>query len=169
MAETDMKPLSELDLYNNKLDSKSLLPMTVNLSGSNVTRKVYFNNLKVDIVGYELVGTLTAGSTSITLSSTGTEYNQQTTYAIGDRVIYEAKNYICVEVPTGENRTWDTDAHCFVEYDLLDSNSTIAVFTKAGDSPYILVGNVPATVAKNAVTLTFEEQSTDILVKVKVL
>jgi hypothetical protein len=163
MAETDMKPLSELDLYNNKLDSKSLLPMTVNLSGSNVTRKVYFNNLKVDIVGYELVGTLTAGSTSITLSSTGTEYNQQTTYAIGDRVIYEAKNYICVEVPTGENRTWDTDAHCFVEYNLLDSNSTIRIFTTVfGVNP------TAASISNNAITLTFEEQNADIGVKVRV-
>ena len=175
MAETDMKPLSELDLYNNLMDENSLLPMTVKPDGSNITRRVYFNALKTLIAGYDLVGTLTAGSTSITLSSTGTTYNEQTAYAVGARVTYtdpnvqgaEAKNYICTHACTAGE--WGTNAPNFVEYPLLDSNSTIMIFTKAGDAPYTLAANIPASVSNNAVTLTFTEQLTDISVKVRVL
>jgi hypothetical protein len=169
MAESDMKPLSELDLYNNLMDENSLLPMTVRPSGSNITRKVYFNALKIQIAGYDLVGTLTAGSTSITLSSTGTTYNEQTAYAVGARVIYTdpndqeavAKNYICTHACSAGN--WNTNGYCFVEYPLLDSNSNIRIFTSVfGVNP------TAASIADNAITLTFPAQSSDIGVKVRV-
>lgn len=161
MAETDMKPLSELDLYNELMDSNSLLPMTVRPSGSNITRKVYFNALKVQIAGYELIGTLTAGSTSITLSSVGSSYNEQTAYSVGAKVIYSEKNYICVSACSAGN--WDTNGYCFVEYPLLDSNSNIRVSTSVSG-----VNPTAATIENNAITLTFTAQSSDIGVKVRV-
>lgn len=177
MAETDMKPPSELDLYNNLLDENSLLPMTVRPDGSNITRRVYFNALKTQIAGYDLVGTLTAGSTSITLpSGTVPAYNQNNNYNVNDRVTYTGtddvtRNYICIEAVSGStDRGWANDAKHFVQYDpTIDSNSTIMIFTKAGDAPYTLAANIPASVSNNAVTLTFTEQLTDILVKVRVL
>jgi len=177
MAESDMKPLSELDLYNNLLDENSLLPMTVRPSGSNITRKVYFNALKTQIAGYDLVGTLTAGSTSITLpSGTVPAYNQNNSYNVGDRVTYTdtdevTRYYICVEAISGStDRGWANDAKHFVQYDqTIDANSMLIIFTKAGDAPYTLASNIPASVSNNAVTLTFTEQLTDISVKVRVL
>lgn len=166
MAETDVRSLSQLPLYNQKLDEKSLLPMTVNPSGSNVTRKVYFPALKVLIDGYDLVGTLTAGSTSITLSSTGTTYNEQTAYAVGARVTYTdsdevTRNYICIKACSAGN--WETNGQYFVEYLLLDSNSTVRIYTS-------VLGVVPtaSSISSNAITLTFPSQSSDISVKVRV-
>lgn len=166
MAETDVRSLSQLPLYNNKLDEKSLLPMTVNPSGSNVTRKVYFPALKTLIDGYDLIGTLTAGSTSITLSSTGTTYNDQTAYALNARVTHTdsdevVRNYICIKACTAGN--WETNAINFVEYPLLDSNSNVRIFTSVyGVNP------TDASISSNAITLTFESQSSDIGVKVRV-
>lgn len=161
MAETDMKPLSELDLYNDLMDKNSLLPMTVRPSESNVTRKVYFNALKTQIAGYDIVGTLTAGSTSITLSSVGSSYDEQSAYTVGARVIYSEKNYICVSACSAGN--WNANGYCFVEYPLLDSNSNIRIFTSVfGVNPSA------ASIANNAITLTFPAQSSDISVKVRV-
>lgn len=169
MAETDMKPLSELNLYNKLMDENSLLPMTVRPSGSDITRKVYFNALKTQIAGYELVDTLTAGSTSITLSSAGTTYNEQTPYDVGARVTYtdpnvqgaEAKNYICTHACSAGQ--WGTNAPYFVEYPLLNSNSNIRISTSVfGVNP------TAATIENNAITLTFPAQSSDIGVKVRV-
>lgn len=166
MADTDVRSLSQLPLYNNKLDEKSLIPMTVNPSGSNVTRKVYFPALKVLIDGYDLVGTLTAGSTTLTLSSTGTTYNDQTAYAVGARVTHTdsdevTRNYICYKACTAGN--WETNGINFVEYPLLDSNSNVRVFTSVfGVNP------TAASISSNAITLTFDSQSSDIGVKVRV-
>jgi len=162
MAETDMKPLSELDLYNENLDENSLLPMTVRPSGSNITRKVYFNALKEQIIGYEIVGTLTAGSTSITLSSTSTAYDDNAnSHPVGERVSVSSKNYICIAACSKAN--WDTNQVYYVEYNLLDSNSTVEIYTTVyGVNPS------DVTVADNAITLTFPAQSSDIGVKVRV-
>ena len=166
MAETDVRSLSQLPLYNNKLDEKSLLPMTVNPSGSNVTRKVYFPALKTLIDGYDLIGTLTAGSTTITLSSTGTTYNDQTAYALNARVTHTdsdevVRNYICIKACSAGN--WETNGINFVEYPLLDSNSNVRIFTSVyGVNP------TDATISSNAITLTFDSQSSDIGVKVRV-
>lgn len=169
MAETDMKPLSELSLYNQTLDANSLLPMTVNISNSNVTRKVYYPGLKIQIAGYDLVGTLTAGSTSITLSSVGTTYNQQTPYNVGDKITYTdsdevTRNYICIKAITGTtDRNWNTDASSFVEYTPLGSDSNVDIFTSVfGVNP------TAVSVSNNAITLTFPAQSSDIGVKVRV-
>ena len=166
MAETDMKALSELTMYNNLLDQNSLLALTVNPSGSNVTRKVYFSALKTQIEGYEIIGTLTAGSTSITLSSVGSTYDDQTAYSIGDKVTYTGsdevtRNYICIHACTAAN--WETNGRYFVEYSPINSNSDIKVSTtKLGVNP------TDATIANNAITLTFPEQNADIGVKVRV-
>ena len=169
MAETDMKPLSELDLYNQALDANSLLPMTVNISNSNVTRKVYFPAIKIQIAGYELVGTLTAGSTSITLSSAGTTYNQQTPYAVGDKITYTGddeitRNYICVKaISATTGRNWNTDAPNFAEYTPLGSDSTVDIFTSVfGVNP------TEVSVSNSAITLTFPSQSSDSSVQVRV-
>lgn len=166
MADTDVRSLSQLPLYNQKLDEKSLLPMTVNPSGSNVTRKVYFPALKVLIDGYDLVGTLTAGSTTLTLSSTGTTYNEQNAYAVGARVTHTdsdevVRNYICYKACSAGN--WQTNEINFVEYPLLDSNSNVRIFTSVfGVNP------TAASISSNAITLTFDSQSSDIGVKVRV-
>lgn len=166
MAETDMKALSELDLYNNLLDYNSLLPMTVNPNGSNITRKVYYPSIVTQISGYDIVGVLTAGSTSITLSSTGTTYNEQKDYNVGDRVTFTGddevvRNYICIKNCTKAN--WQTNGRYFVEYNLLDNNSNIRISTTIfGVNP------TNASVANNAITLTFNAQSADIGVKVRV-
>lgn len=166
MAQTDMKPLSELPLYNQSLNSDSLLPMTVRPSGSNVTRKVYFPALKTLIDGYDLIGTLTAGSTSITLSSTGSTYNDQNAYTLNARVTHTdsdevTRNYICIKACTAAN--WETNGRYFVEYPLLGSDSNVRIFTSVyGVNP------TAATISSNAITLTFEAQSSDIGVKVRV-
>ena len=171
MAESDMKPLSELDLYNNLLDENSLLPMTVRPDSSNITRKVYFNALKTQIAGYDLIGTLTAGSTSITIpSGTVPAYNQNNNYNVGDRVTYTdtdevTRNYICIEAVSGStDRGWANDAKHFVQYDpTIGANTNIRIFTSIfGVNP------TDVSIADNAITLTFPAQSSDIGVKVRV-
>lgn len=168
MAESDMKPLSELDLYNNLLDENSLLPMTVRPSGSNITRKVYFNALKTQIAGYDLVGTLTAGSTSITLPSGSVQAydDNANTHSVGERVTVTenevTKYYICFSACSKAN--WATNGRYYVQYDpTIDSNSNIRIFTSVfGVNP------TAATISDNAITLTFPAQSSDISVKVRV-
>lgn len=162
MAQSDMKPLSELDLYNENLDENSLLPMTVRPSGSNITRKVYFGALKIQIDGYDIVGTLTTGSTSVTISSVGSPYDDNAnTHSIGEKVTVASKNYICFANCGKAN--WETNGRYFVEYPLLDSNSNIRIFTSVfGVNP------TAATIENNAITLTFPAQSSDIGVKVRV-
>ena len=162
MAETDMKPLSELDLYNENFDENSLLPMTVRPSGSNITRKVYFGALKIQIDGYDIVGTLTAGSTSVTLSSVGSAYDDNSnSHAVGELVTVSSKNYICFAACSKAN--WATNSRYYVEYNLLDSNSNIKISTSVlGVSP------TDQSIANNAITLTFPAQSSDIGVKVRV-
>lgn len=164
--DTEMKPLSELELFNTSLDANSLVPMTVNQSGSNITRKVYFPALKIAIAGYELKGVLTAGSTSITLSSVGLSYNDQNAYVAGDKVTHTdsdevTRNYICFQSCSAAN--WETNRRYFVEYPLVDSDSNIRVSTtKFGLNP------TDVSVSNSAVTLTFAEQSEDIGVKVRI-
>ena len=151
MADTDVRSLSQLPLYNNKLDEKSLIPMTVNPSGSNVTRKVYFPALKILIDGYDLVGTT---------------YNEQNAYAVGARVTHTdsdevTRNYICHKACSAGN--WETNGLYFVEYPLLTNDSNVRIFTSAfGVSP------TDSSIANNAITLTFPSQSSDIGVKVRV-
>ena len=167
MAKTDPKTPSELELYNNSLNENSIVPITVNQSGSNVTRRVYFPALKTQIAGYELTGVLTAGSTSVTLSSVGTTYNQQNAYSAGDLVTYTGadevvRNYICIKSCTAAN--WETNGRYFAEYTPINANSNIDVYTTVfGVNP------TTASIANNAITLTFEAQSNDIGVKVRVL
>ena len=167
MSKTDPKTPSELELYNNSLNENSIVPITVNQSGSNVTRRVYFPTLKTQIVGYELTGVLTAGSTSVTLSSVGTTYNQQNAYSAGDLVTYTGadevvRNYICIKSCTAAN--WETNGRYFAEYTPMNANSNIDVYTTVfGVNP------TAASIANNAITLTFEAQSNDIGVKVRVL
>lgn len=165
MAKTDPKSPSELELYNGSLNENSIVPMTVNQSGSNVTRKVYFPVLKTQIAGYELTGVLTAGSTSVTLSSVGTTYNQQNAYNVGDLVTYTGadevvRNYICVKACTAAN--WETNGRYFVEYTPINSNSTIDIYTSDGTEWNDF------SISNNAITITFDEQSSDIRVKVRV-
>lgn len=166
MGKTDPKSLAELELYNNSFNENSIVPITVNQSGSNVTRKVYFPALKTQIAGYELTGVLTAGSTSVTLSSVGTTYNQQNAYSAGDLVTYTGadevvRNYICIKSCVAAN--WETNGRYFVEYTPLNSDSNIRIFTtKYGVAP------TDVSISSNAITLTFSEQSEDIGVKVRV-
>ena len=167
MAQTDLKAPSELDLFNNALNENSLLPMTVNLSGSNTTRKVYYPALKTQIAGYELTGVLTAGNTSITLSSVGTTYNDQNAYTAGSLVTYTGvdevvRNYICIKSCAAAN--WETNSRYFVEYTPIGANSYVDIYTSVyGVNP------TDVSVANNAITLTFEAQSNDVGVKVRVL
>ena len=168
MAETDFKALGSFPLFNKKLDANSLSLMSVKPSGSRITRAVYFPLLKIMCSGYELIGTLTAGSTSVTLSSAATEtYNDQHTYSVGSRVSHTdddevTRNYMCIkEVTTAAN--WQTNAENFAEYSLIDSNSTLKFFTSVfGINP------TSVSVSGSSVTLTFEAQSSDIGVKVRV-
>ncbi len=166
MAKTDPKSLAELELYNNSLNENSIVPMTVNQSGSNVTRRVYFPVLKTQIAGYELTSVLTAGSTSVTLSSVGTTYNQQNAYNVGDLVTYTGadevvRNYICIKACTAAN--WETNSKCFAEYTPINNDSNIRILTtKYGVNPS------DVSISNNAITLTFDEQDSDIGVKVRV-
>lgn len=166
MAETDVKSLDALDLYNNTFDENSIIPVTVRVSGSSVTRKVYYPALKTALTGYDIIGTLTAGSTSLTLSSVGSTYDEQTAYSAGARVTYTGddeitRNYICIKSCTAGN--WETNGKCFVEYPLLDSNSTVDIYTSVfGVSP------TSVSISNNAITLAFPEQNADIGVKVRI-
>lgn len=166
MGKTDPKSLAELELYNNLFNENSIVPITVNQSGSNVTRKVYYPALKTQIAGYELTGVLTAGSTSVTLSSVGTTYNQQNAYTAGDLVTYTGadevvRNYICIKSCTAAN--WETNSRYFVEYTPINSDSNIRIYTtKFGLNP------TDVSISNNAITLTFSEQSEDIGAKVRV-
>ena len=166
MADTDLKPISELPLYNNLMDYNSLVPFVVSPSGSSVTRKVFFPALKTLFCGYEIAGVLTAGSTSITLSSVGNTYNDQNSYSVGDKVIYTgddevARNYICIHGCSPAN--WETNGRYFVEYTPLNNDSNIRIFaTKYGVAP------TDVSISNNAITLTFSEQSEDIGVKVRI-
>ena len=166
MAKTDPKSLAELELYNNSLNENSIVPITVNQSGSNVTRRVYYPTLKTQIAGYELTGILTAGSTSVTISSVGTTYNQQNDYNAGDLVTYTGadevvRNYICIKSCTAAN--WETNGRYFAEYTPINNDSNIRILTtKFGVNPS------DVSISNNAITLTFEAQSNDIGVKVRV-
>lgn len=171
MAKTDPKSLAELELYNNSLNENSIVPITVNQSGSNVTRRVYFPTLKTQIAGYELTGVLTAGSTSVTLQSVGTTYNQQNAYNVGDLVTYTGadevvRNYICIKACTAAN--WETNGRYFAEYTPISANSKIAVYTRVGNNPYVLTSEPTVTLTNNAITLEFTAQADDILIKVVV-
>ena len=166
MGETDVKSLDSLDLYNNTFDENSIIPVTVRVSGSSVTRKVYYPALKTALTGYDIIGTLTAGSTSLTLSSAGSTYDEQTAYSAGARVTYTGadevtRNYICIKSCTAGN--WETNSRYFVEYTPINNNSNIRIFaTKFGVNPS------DVSISNSAITLTFEAQSSDIGVKVRV-
>ena len=166
MGETDVKSLDSLDLYNNTFDENSIIPVTVRVSGSSVTRKVYYPALKTALTGYDIIGTLTAGSTSLTLSSVGSTYDEQTAYSAGARVTYTGadevvRNYICIKSCTAGN--WETNGKYFVEYTPINNDSNIRISTtKFGVNPS------DVSVSNNAITLTFEAQSSDIGVKVRV-
>ena len=96
MAESDMKTISELDVYNNTLNNESILPIVVNPDNHKVTKKIIVPALKSSIAGYSITGTLTAGSTSITLNSAAqAAFNDTTPYTVGYRVSKDSKNYIC--------------------------------------------------------------------------
>lgn len=166
MAETDVKSLDALKLYNNAFDENSIIPVTVRVSGSSVTRKVYYPALKTALTGYDIIGTLTAGSTSLTLSSAGSTYDEQTAYSAGARVTYTGadevtRNYICIKSCTAAN--WETNGRYFVEYTPINNDSNIKVSTtKYGVNPS------DVSISGTSVTLTFEEQNSDIGVKVRV-
>ena len=166
MGETDVKSLDSLDLYNNTFDENSIIPVTVRVSGSSVTRKVYYPALKTALTGYDIIGTLTAGSTSLTLSSVGSTYDEQTAYSAGARVTYTGadevtRNYICIKSCTAGN--WETNGRYFIEYTPINNDSNIRIFaTKYGVNPS------DVSISNNAITLTFEAQSSDIGVKVRV-
>lgn len=166
MAKTDPKSLAELELYNNSFNENSIVPITVNQSGSNVTRRVYYPTLKTQIVGYELTGVLTAGSTSVTLQSVGTTYNQQNAYNVGDLVTYTGadevvRNYICIKACTAAN--WETNGRYFAEYTPIGANSNIDIYASIyGVNP------TDVSISNNAITLTFEAQNADIGVKVRI-
>lgn len=166
MGETDVKSLDSLDLYNNTFDENSIIPVTVRVSGSSVTRKVYYPALKTALTGYDIIGTLTAGSTSLTLSSAGSTYDEQTAYSAGARVTYTGadevtRNYICIKACTAGN--WETNSRYFVEYTPINNDSNIKVSTtKYGVNPS------DVSISGTSVTLTFEEQNSDIGVKVRV-
>lgn len=166
MAESDMKTISELDFQTDSLDGNSIFPVVANPSGDhNITKKITFPNIKTQILGYELIDVLTAGSTSITISSVPAgAYSTQVAYAVGRTVTNTVdevtKNYICVKACTAGQ--WSANCNCFVEYSLIDSNSNIQVFT----NPALLYESI--SVANNAVTITFAEQADDVAVKVRV-
>lgn len=175
MAETDVKSLDALDLYNNTFDENSIIPVTVRVSGSSVTRKVYYPALKTALTGYDIIGTLTAGSTSLILSSVGSTYDEQTAYSAGARVTYTGddevtRNYICIKSCTAGN--WETNGRYFVEYSPITEDSVVDIYTKEGDGCYVPaeLGVKPTDIslANNALTLTFAAQLADILVRVVV-
>lgn len=164
MASTDMKTISELTPFYNKLDASALLPIVAEVSqGTLGTRKMSFEALKVLFSGYELVGVLTAGSTTITLppSAPSAYAPSGTAYAVGALVTNDSKTYICIKAIVSSTN-WNTDCENFIEIDLPGTNSNIRVFT----DPALLYDDI--SVADGAVTLTFAEQADDVAVKVRI-
>ena len=164
MAETDMKTISELDTHFNLLDSDSLFPIVVTEDTVKTTEKIIFPALKAQIVGTEYIGTLAAGSTSITFNSATniSDFNPQSSYSVGDKCKYSGKYYMCIVDTTAA--IWDTNKVKFVEYPQITADSTVErVFTS-------IFGVIPTSVAlaEGSVTLTFPAQSTNLGVKVRI-
>ena len=161
MANSDMKTISELTDFPDLLAEDSVFPVVANLGEHLATRKITYLQLRKMILGYELTGVLTAGNTSVTITSVpAAAYAGSTTYIVGDLVTNDNKNYICVNGCTSTN--WDTDCVNFAEIDTIDANSNIQVFT----NPALNYDSI--SIASGAVTLTFEAQSSDVAVKVRV-
>ena len=161
MANSDMKTISELTDFPDLLAEDSVFPVVANLGEHLATRKITYLQLRKMILGYELTGVLTAGNTSVTITSVpAAAYAGSTTYTVGDLVTNDNKNYICVNGCTSTN--WDTDCVNFAEIDTIDANSNIQVFT----NPTLNYDSI--SVASGAVTLTFAEQDSDVAVKVRV-
>lgn len=166
MATSDMKTISDLDAFNETLNVTACLPIVVEVDNVKTTDKIYYPALKTHINGYSIYGLLTAGSTSVTISSIGPAYDNNTVYSAGAIVTESDKHYVCIAPVSAGN--WETNGSSFVEYPLLDSNSTIDVYTKVGDNPYVATPVVSCTLANNEVTLAFTAMASDALVKVKV-
>lgn len=164
MASTDMKTISELTAYSDKLDADSLLPIVTTVSQDTLgTRKMSFEALKVLFSGYEIAGVLTAGSTTITLpASAPAPHAAQTAYAVGALVTNNSKTYICIKAHTSPAGGWVNDYQNFIEVDLPGASSNIIVFT----DPAVLYDDI--SVSNGAVTLTFAEQDADVAVKVRI-
>lgn len=163
MAESDMKTISELDVYNNTLNNESILPIVVNPDNHKVTKKITVPALKSSIAGYSITGTLTAGSTSITLNSAAqAAFNDTTPYTVGYRVSNDSKNYICINSCAAGN--WATNGVNFAEYPLIDSNSTVDIYTNVWG-----VNPTTVSISGSSITLTFPAQSSNIQVKVRVM
>ena len=168
MASTDMKTISELTPFYNKLDASALLPIVAEVSqGTLGTRKMSFEALKVLFSGYELVGVLTAGSTTITLpaSAPAAYVPSGTAYTVGalitNTIESVTKTYICIKA-IASSTNWDADCENFIEIDLPGASSNIRVLT----NPALLYDDI--SVADGAVTLTFAEQADDVAVKVRI-
>lgn len=161
MANSDMKTISELTDFPDLLAEDSVFPVVANLGEHLATRKITYLQLKTMISGYELTGTLTAGSTSITIpSSAPSAYSESTAYTVGTRVTNDQKTYICVnDCSAGQ---WATNCVNFVEIEDIGSSSNIRVLT----NPALNYDSI--SVSNGAVTLTFASQSSDVAVKVRV-
>lgn len=164
MAETDMKTISELDTYFNSLDSDSIFPIVVTEDTVKTTEKIIFPALKAQIIGTDYIGTLTAGSTSITFNSaTGiADYSASTSYSVYDKCKYSGKYYMCIVDTTAA--IWDTNKVKFVEYPQITANSTVErIFTSVSG-----VNPTSVAVTDGSVTLTFPSQSSNLGVRVRI-
>ena len=169
MAESDMKTISELDSFNDILDTNSCFPLVVEIDNVKTTEKIYTPVLKTQIVGYTLTGVLTAGNTSVSISSIGSAYSTSTAYTVGALVTVDVTvdnvttthYYICIANCSAAN--WETNHTSFVEYTPVDVNSTLDIYTSVfGVNP------TDVSISSNTITLTFPAQSSDVAVKVRV-
>lgn len=166
MAQSDMKTISELTDFPDLLADDSVFPVVANLGEHLATRKIAYLQLKKMILGYDLTGVLTAGSTSLTITSVPVNaYNSSDAYTAGALVTYtdadeNVRNYICVNSCSAG--TWETNCVNFAEIDTIDSSSNLQIFTNPA------VNYESISVASGAVTLTFTAQSSDVAVKVRV-
>ena len=162
MATSDMKTISDLDAFNETLDVTACLPIVVEVDNVKTTDKIYFPALKTHINGYFLSGSLTAGSASVTISSIGPAYDDNTVYSVGAIVTESEKHYVCIAPVSAGN--WETNGSSFVEYPLLTADSIVDIYTNAfGVNP------TAVSIANNSITLTFPAQSSNLSVKVRVV
>lgn len=161
MANSDMKTIKELDTFNKEFNRDESIPIVAKDNNVDRTMNVKLGSLIAQIRGVEFAGVLTAGSTSITLSSTTqVTYDSQKDYSVGELCVNDSVVYICVVGCNAAN--WDTNKVNFIECPQITTNSTIKVFT----DPAVLYNSIAASAG--SVTIEFDAQDADIRVKVRV-
>lgn len=162
MANSDMKTIKELATFTKAIEGDEVFPIVAKDNGVDKTMNIKLGSLFSQVRGIEYTGILTAGSTSITFSSTTqVTYDQQRPYSVGELCVNEGIVYICVVDCTAA--AWDTNKINFIECPSISTDSTVDIYTSVfGVNP------TDVTLDTNSITLAFDEQDSDIRVKVRI-